>query len=151
MGTDCPDCCQKCGSSETVMKETGPHCGLHCAGCGKWLRWVSKTDAGLKKRTVQTTHAAIKPKLRSDVLLRATGKCELCGKRDSFMHVGHLISVDSAHAAGLSDDVINSSENLCAMCEECNLGIGKEPVPLRLAIAMIMARQKKNGGGNDSH
>jgi len=56
------------------------------------------------------------------------------------MHVSHFLSVDAGQAAGLTDDEINCDENLSCMCEECNLGIGRSPVPLRLAVAIIRAR-----------
>jgi hypothetical protein len=42
---------------------------------------------------------------------------------------------------GLKDEEINSDENLACMCEECNLGIGKESLPLRIAVAIIARRQ----------
>jgi hypothetical protein len=54
--------------------------------------------------------------------------------------VGHLVSVKAGHDGGLTDDEINSLENLCAMCNECNAGLGATPVPLRLAISMILKR-----------
>jgi hypothetical protein len=41
---------------------------------------------------------------------------------------------------GLTEIEINDDENLAALCEECNLGLGDETVPLRLAIAMVLAR-----------
>ena len=54
--------------------------------------------------------------------------------------VGHLVSVKAGHDYKLTDDEINSLENLCAMCNECNAGLGATPVPLRLAISMIRKR-----------
>lgn len=73
------------------------------------------------------------------MLLRANRTCELCGA-SGLLHVGHLLSVKHAIAAGLNDDEINGDENLAAMCEECNLGLAEEPVPLRLAVALAIAR-----------
>jgi hypothetical protein len=40
----------------------------------------------------------------------------------------------------MTDAEINSDENLCSMCEQCNLGLGNEVVPVRLAVAMALAR-----------
>jgi len=72
-------------------------------------------------------------------LERATGRCELCGSRAE-LHVGHLLSAEAGLRHGLTEATLNSDENLAAMCAACNLGIGKEVVPLRLAIAMLLAR-----------
>lgn len=47
-----------------------------------------------------------------------------------------------AERDGLTDEEINSDDNLAAFCDECNLGLGKQPVPLRLAVALVMARQR---------
>jgi len=66
----------------------------------------------------------------------------MCGSTVS-LTVGHLVSVKVGHSYGLTDDEINSQENLCAMCEECNSGLGATPVPLRLAISMIRSRIKR--------
>ncbi len=41
---------------------------------------------------------------------------------------------------GLADKEINDDENLMCMCEECNLGWGSQPIPLRVAIAVLKAR-----------
>lgn len=54
--------------------------------------------------------------------------------------MGHIVSVKNGIDFGLSDAEINSTENLAAMCSQCNLGLGKETVPLRLAVSIQMAR-----------
>ena len=57
--------------------------------------------------------------------------------------------MDAGRRIGLTDDEVNDDENLAAMCEECNLGIGKQPLPLRTAIAILRARisWRDAGGG----
>jgi len=45
----------------------------------------------------------------------------------------------------MTDQEINSDENLAAFCEECNLGMGKTPISLRLAVAIVRARIKIGG------
>jgi len=132
--------CRYCGGVDVQTRPKGPHVEAFCKTCGKHVSFVSKADAGLKTRTVQTTHAAIKPKTRARILERATSRCEICGRRDGILHVSHLLSVDAGHSAGLTDAEINCDENLASLCEECNLGMGRSPVPLRLAVAMIRAR-----------
>lgn len=33
--------CVSCGSTGTVQRKQGKHIGEYCAGCDKWIRWVS--------------------------------------------------------------------------------------------------------------
>lgn len=134
--------CISCGGVDVQTRPKGPHVEAFCGECGRHVAFVSKVDAGVKTRTIQTTHAAIKPKTRARILERATSRCEICGRRDGILHVSHLLSVDAGHAAGLTDEEINCDENLASLCEECNIGMGRSPVPLRLAIAIIRARLK---------
>jgi 5-methylcytosine-specific restriction endonuclease McrA len=114
--------------------------------CGAFQYNAPRVETGRAVRTVKTVHDAIKPKTRRDVLLRASLACELCHSWTKELHVGHLVSVADGITHGLTDDEINSEANLCAMCAECNLGLGKETVPLRLAVAMVMARVRRHGG-----
>jgi 5-methylcytosine-specific restriction endonuclease McrA len=105
---------------------------------------MAKSDTGDAQRTLQTTHEKIKPKLRANVLLRSGNRCELCGKRDCLLTVGHLLSVKDGHENGLTDDEINDPENLASMCEECNAGMSSLSVPLRLAIAFLKSRLRSS-------
>jgi hypothetical protein len=60
------------------------------------------------------------------------------------MHIGHFLSVAEGITAGLTDDEINSEENLFCCCEECNLGQGRRPVSIRILAAIIRARVSVN-------
>lgn len=95
-------------------------------------------------RTVTTVHNGVKPGQRARILFRASGRCELCGAKPeaALLHVAHFLSVEDGLKAELPDDVINSDENLCCLCEECNLGMGRKTMPLRLAAAILVARFK---------
>jgi len=62
------------------------------------------------------------------------------------MHAGHLLSVKDAIALGVPEHEINSDENLATLCEECNLGMSSETVPLRLVMRVLMARIKHTKG-----
>lgn len=118
--------------------------GQDCVFCRKYRKHqynAPKTETGRAARTVQTVHAAIKPNQRARILERANRHCELCGRQDE-LHVGHLLSVKAGLVDGLTELEINSDENLCAMCAECNLGLGKKPLPVRLMVALLMARTK---------
>lgn len=74
--------------------------------------------------------------------MRAHGMCELCSGR-SELHVGHILSVAEALDQKLEPAQFNSDDNLMAMCAQCNLGLGKNPVPLWLATALLIARGKR--------
>jgi hypothetical protein len=134
--------CRKCGGPTGRIEERGAQDCVFCSSCGAFQYNAPRTETGKKVRSVTTVHNGIKPNQRSRILQRATGRCELCGKRPetAALHVGHLLSVKDGLVRGLTELELNNDDNLCAMCDECNLGMGKQTVPLRLAVAMVMAR-----------
>ena len=134
MALICPNCKFDANAPQPDRK-------VWCSKCG-FFYWASKRDVGERERTLKTTHDAITPACRKSVLLRASGRCELCGKREA-LQVGHLVSVERGHQYGLTDDEINHAENLCAMCAECNSNMRSEVVPLRVALVMIRDRCKE--------
>ena len=139
--------CGKCGDTRGVIKPRGFQDCVFCRGCQAFQYNAPRVETGRELRSVQTVHSAIKPKLRARVLMRANLSCEICHAWSRELQIGHLISVADGIAHGLSDDDINSEENLAAMCAECNSGIGKQTVPLRLAVVMIRTRNLRDGGG----
>jgi 5-methylcytosine-specific restriction endonuclease McrA len=137
--------CRRCDCSAGYIETRNGQDCVFCSACGKHSYNAPKTETGREARSVSSVHNGIKPKQRSRIIERATGRCELCGAKGN-LHVGHLVSVVYGVAKGLTDSEINSDENLAAMCDECNLGIGANPVPLRLAVAMVMARTRNTDG-----
>jgi ribosomal protein S14 len=133
--------CPRCGSSRGLIKETGAQDCVYCFDCGTFCYNAPRAETGKPVRHVRT-RAGIKPKQRARIIMRANTRCELCGSSKD-LHVGHLLSVDAARHEGMTEAEINSDDNLAAMCDACNLGVGNEPVPLRLAIAIAMARAKR--------
>ena len=143
--TKCPGGkCPSCGCLTGVVHVKNGQDVVRCEGCRIYLLCIPKTLSGRKERSLSTTHKAIKPKQRSRILQRATGRCETCGSRSGVMHVGHVVSVADGHANGLSDSIINSDENLICQCAECNAGLGKSTIPLRMYIAILNARNAGN-------
>lgn len=131
--------CFKCGSATgRIVTRNGQDC-VYCTQCDQYQYNAPKTETGRTTRSVTTVHSAIKARQRARIITRATGRCELCGAR-GILHVGHLLSVDSGLRLGLTEVELNSDENLSAMCEECNLGLGRIPVPARLLAALVMSR-----------
>lgn len=127
----------RCGGThgrvvERNGQDTVRSCDAHCYN-------APRTETGREQRSVTTVHASIKPKQRARILDRASGRCEVCGARGN-LHVGHILPVAEGLAAGLSDADINHDENLMCLCEECNLGWGPVPMPLRLAVVVLRAR-----------
>lgn len=134
----------RCPGRQGRIEERGAQDTVRCTVCDAYLYNAPRVETGREVRSVSTVHNGIKPKQRSRVIERATGRCELCGARGD-LHVGHLLSVKAGLEQGLTETELNDDSNLAAMCEECNLGIGKNPVPLRLVIALVMARTRNQG------
>lgn len=133
----------ECPGRDGVVKTVGSQDTVRCATCDRFLYNAPKTETGRAVRSVTTVHSNIKPKQRARILERATGACELCHTSGAPLHVGHLLSVARGIAEGLTDSEINSDENLAAFCDQCNLGMGKQPVPVRLVVAILIARTRR--------
>jgi 5-methylcytosine-specific restriction endonuclease McrA len=82
----------------------------------------------------------ISPSLRAEILTRSGCACELCHRVGIPLSVGHLLSLEAGKASGIPESELNSEENLAAMCDACNLGLGKHPVPLRVMLSIITTR-----------
>lgn len=132
--------CAKCGSTEGRIETKSGQDMVVCV-CGRWQYNAPKVETGRKPRTVTAVHNLISPSQRARIITRATGRCELCGSRDN-LHVGHLLSVEAGLNAGMTEAEINHDENLAAMCDACNLGLGSHVVPLRLAVSLLLVRMK---------
>ena len=133
--------CPKCDTIEGRIETRNKQDCVFCAKCGRHCYNAPKTETGRAVRSLTTVHNGIKPQQRTRILLRANCHCELCGRLGD-LHVGHLVSVKDGIDRGMTETEINDDENLAAMCDECNSGLGKETVPLRLAIAMVLIRIK---------
>lgn len=118
---------------------------VDCDVCGQFVYWESKAEVGEAPRTVQSLRD-VKPSQRARIIERATGRCELCGRKppEVVLHVDHLVSVAVGAEAGLTEAELNDDENLAALCEECNLGKGERPISPRLFCAMLRARLRRS-------
>jgi 5-methylcytosine-specific restriction endonuclease McrA len=134
--------CPKCGHNWGTVKDKNGHQTTWCEACGAYIMNVPRSAVGLRQRSVKSTHEAITGATRKEVMLRAAGRCELCGKRGEALQVGHLVSVEAGHRHGLTDEEINHRENLCGLCEECNSNLRADVVPLRVALVMIRDRTR---------
>lgn len=134
--------CPKCGGRDGLVTTVGPQDPVRCKTCDTFVYNASKVETGREVRSTSTVHKGITSKKRARILERATCRCEMCGKKDCILHVGHLLSVEDGLKQGLTELELNSDENLSAMCDECNLGLGKNSLPLRLCIAILKSRAK---------
>jgi 5-methylcytosine-specific restriction endonuclease McrA len=132
--------CKRCGAITGRILEKNGQDTVRCLGCNAYCYCAPRTETGREQRSVSTIHNGVKPKLRARILERDGYRCVLCKAEDVRLHVGHVVSVDAGFATGLTDAEINDEENLIAQCEECNLGQGAQPIPLRVAIAILRAR-----------
>jgi hypothetical protein len=135
--------CPKCGNTGGRIEERGSQDVVRCIACDAYCYCAPKAETGKPQRHVRSREA-ISPKQRARIIVvRANARCEICGKAHTALeplHVSHMVSLDSGHEMGLTDDELNTDENLAAMCAECNQGLGAEPVPLRLMVRLVMAR-----------
>lgn len=46
-------CCDKCGSIDLFIDDRGNQKALMCANCGKWIKWISKSELPLLKRFIK--------------------------------------------------------------------------------------------------
>jgi hypothetical protein len=128
------------------VTETGAQDVVRCV-CGKFQYNAPRVETGKAVRSTTTVHNGIKARQRALIIVRANARCELCGhqatKPSEELHVGHLLSVKDGIEAGLTEKDLNADDNLCCQCAQCNLGLGSETVPLKLAVGILMARLRR--------
>jgi 5-methylcytosine-specific restriction endonuclease McrA len=130
----CPDC----QVVDAVVIPRGGQNTVRCARCGKHTYNAPKTETGEKPRTVVTARRGVKPGQQARVFERDGGQCVFCrATRD--LTLGHLVSVNDGVALGLSEADLNSDANLAAMCEACNLGLGRRSVLPRTYLRIMAA------------
>ena len=132
--------CKACGGTVGRLVEKTGQDTVRCIACDAYCYCAPKTETGREARTARTVHKGIRPKDRALILERDGHRCVLCKADDVRLHIGHVVSVEAGLVTGLTDAEINDEENLIAQCEECNLGQGAQPIPLRVAIAILRAR-----------
>lgn len=47
-------CCDKCGSIDFFIDNRGNQKALLCANCGRWIKWVSKSELPLLKKFIKS-------------------------------------------------------------------------------------------------
>ena len=140
--------CPECGDTKGMVKDSNGQRVVRCAWCSTWCYNQPLAEAGLKPRKVKTRET-LSLGQRQRILERDNHACVSCHATDTPLHIGHLLSVHEGKELGMSDAEINHDLNLAAMCEACNLGLGKSSVAPRLVWASIRAAMHRKGGSND--
>lgn len=136
--------CPRCACTEgTIVTRNGQDC-VFCQGCNTWAYNAPRAETGREVRSLRT-RPAISPGKRARILLRDNGTCVLCHRADVPIDIGHLISVNAGRNSGMTDFALFDDENLAAMCQPCNSGLSDEPVPLRIAVAILRTRLNMKG------
>lgn len=118
--------CPQCGSFDGQLNERSGQNVVRCRHCKTHIYNAPKTETGQKQRTVATIRRGIKPSQQVRILER-DGSCVLCGSPKG-LTIGHALSVKDAEALGEVGPYLDSDENLFAMCEACNSGLGGRSV-----------------------
>ena len=129
--------CKSCGGTDARIRKVNGQNTVTCATCNLHIYNAPKHETGEAPRTVQTLRASVGPRRQALVLDLDGGRCVLCGSTES-LTIGHLLSVADGGAVGLTKDEINSTANLAAMCETCNLGLGALSVSARTYARVVL-------------
>lgn len=124
-----------------VVTKSGQDC-VYCIACHRHQYNAPKHETGREVRKVSKRDSP-KPSARWIIIERAHGRCETCGKRPNDqdgLEVGHILSVEWCKSHGIDEEQFNHAENLIAQCRECNLGLGKRPLPAWLVKGILHAR-----------
>lgn len=133
--------CQRCNSDIATVTPNGPHLAATCATCGVFIYNAPRHEFGLATRPVSENRKEIRPKRRAAILARDNGRCVLCGRAAAdgvALTIGHLLSVDEGVALGADRDLLNDDLNLAAMCDTCQLGLGRQSVPVVVYLGLLL-------------
>lgn len=131
--------CAHCGHTKGIVTERNGQDVVRCIACGTHCYNRPKTESGKPQRSVRT-RPDIDPSTKARILERDNYTCVMCHRADLPLHIGHLLSVADGKTLGATEAELYDDENLAAMCEECNLGLGWRSVSLRLVYRILLAR-----------
>jgi 5-methylcytosine-specific restriction endonuclease McrA len=131
--------CRSCGGSEGTITTVNGQDTVRCAECSRHAYNAPRIATGREQRSLRT-RPDIKPSQRARIFMRDGSACVICHAGDTQLDVGHLIDVKSGRAEGLTDLELFDDENLAVMCAPCNSGLGDQPLPLKLAIRILVIR-----------
>ena len=132
------EACPECDVTAAALLPSNGQNVVRCARCGRHLYNAPKIETGQRPRTVETLRHPIKPSQQARILDRDHRTCVLCGRSAVQLTIGHLLSVEDGTAVGASERELYDDANLAAMCESCNLGLGRHSIsPRTYAVIML--------------
>jgi len=131
--------CGKCGETRGRIQPTGLQDVVRCLN-GHFQYNAPRTETGKQPRTLQTIRHT-PPSQRYRLFERAHGRCELCGSTE-MLTIDHFLSVAEGFDF-LTDAQIESDENKCVLCAECNSGKAHHVAPIWLLAAVLYRRTKE--------
>lgn len=137
--------CRHCSGTEGVIRVAGGQNVVRCKSCNLAQFNAPKRETGESTRSTSTS--PIPPKKRHRILERDGYRCGTCGRgaEQVILHVGHVVSIDDGPGLGMSDADLHDDENLVALCEECNLGIGRYSLRARHLLSILVRRYAGSG------
>ena len=137
-----------CDQTTGVIRVAGGQNVVRCAVCGLAKFNAPKAETGETQRSTQSNPLR-RPVDKARILERDGMMCVACGANPQMgvlLQVGHILSIkDAAQFVALkllTEDDVNSDENLAAMCEECNGGLSAMSLNLRLFAAILIRRRR---------
>lgn len=110
-------CCDKCGSVDLFIDDRGNQKALMCANCGKWIKWISKSELPLLKRFIKNDEITL---LKISKLFKDTEKIILLRKNKDGnfkRETLELWEIQDSKYAGSEVIEINYSIELIQSCE----------------------------------
>lgn len=134
--------CKSCGHTVGKLKEVNGQDTVRCGRCNRHCYNAPRVETGRKVRSI-SERPDIKPSQRSRILERDNRSCIVCHQpaaADRRLVIAHLISVKEGRDMGMTDKELFDDENLAAMCEECNAGIGPRTINTRMMYQVLRVR-----------
>lgn len=108
----------KCGSQLFYVHDKGPHKGLYCIKCDKWIAWIRKdVETELKKQGKIKTKNSIVEEVTKVVPIIQDGAAVDNKTIDAFMNVGSNesnLGLKEGAEATVAVDNINAGCELCS-------------------------------------
>ena len=132
--------CTQCGCVDGYISERNGQACVFCDGCGRYQYNAPKHERGLAPKPLRVDGVSLSARYR--VMEAASFRCELCGASGDTetLHIGHLVSVKEASTHGIPSEWVDDEDNLACLCDRCNLGMGKNSMPLHTLLVFLMRR-----------
>lgn len=72
--------CTVCGCVEFEERRKGPHTGLYCTACGKWLKWVAQSEYSITIECIGCKKCGCKETITQQKGPHMGEYCKECGK-----------------------------------------------------------------------